>query len=329
MAQDEGRVVELTDSIIVVEYKSKERIGIQIGRQYGRAEGSIYPHDISTPLKLNAKFNKGDPIAYNTNFFEPDMLNPKQIIMKTHTVGRVALMESTQTIEDASSLSPKISQLLQTRVVKERTFVVGFKQNIRNAIPANTPVSPKDILFIIEDEITSDTDIFDSDTIESLSRLSNLAPKAKVVGTLDRYEVYYNGDIEDMSPTLRKLTQQSNKQFQSRTAGTDFMIKDGRVTEEYRVEGKALQLDTAVIKVYIVVKDNCQLGDKVVFANQMKSVVCEVLHYPVKTETGLEIDAIFSYKSFNNRIVNSPQIIGTTTTLLKKIAEKAVAVYRK
>jgi len=257
------------------------------------------------------------------------MLNPKQIIMKTHTVGRVALMESTQTIEDASSLSPKISELLQTRVVKERTFVVGFKQNIRNTIAPNTPVSPKDILFIIEDEITSESDIFDSDTIESLSRLSNLAPKAKVVGTLDRYEVYYNGDMEDMSPTLRKLAQQSNKQFQSRTTGTDFIIKDGRVTEEYRVEGKALQLDTVVIKVYIVVKDNCQLGDKVVFANQMKSVVCEVLHYPVKTETGLEIDAIFSYKSFNNRIVNSPQIIGTTTTLLKKIAEKAVAVYRK
>jgi len=329
MAEQDGRVAELSDKVIIVEYADGSKTGVKLGRQYGRAEGSIYPHDITTTLVVGKKFIKGDTIAYNTQFFEPDMLDPNRIVLKSHMVARVALMESTQTLEDASSISRHLSDMLQTRVVKEKTFTVSFKQNIRNITPTGTELTPKDILLILEDEITSGIDIFDSDTIESLSRLSNLAPKAKVKGVLDRYEVYYNGDLEDMSPTLRKFTQQCNREMTARSAGTDYPITNGRVTEEFRVEGKALQLDTAVIKVYIVVSDKASLGDKCVFANQMKSVISEVLYYDVKTETGSEIEAIFSYKSLNNRIVNSPQMIGTTITLLKKIAENAVAMYDK
>jgi len=41
----------------------------------------------------------------------------------------------------------------------------------------------------------------------------------------------------------------------------------------------------------------------------------------------VKVDALFSGKSIYNRIVTSPYIIGTTATLLKEIAKKAVAAY--
>ena len=327
MAQDDGEVIERSEHAIVVRYQNGEEVGVQLGRHYGRAEGSIYPHDIKSPLNLHDRFKKGDPIAYHSGFFEPDVLNPKQIILKTSLNAKVVFMDSTQTIEDASSISKRLSQKLRTHVIKELSYLVRFNQNVRKVLPQGTEVTPNDVLFIIEDEITSNLELFDEDTIESLARLAQYAPRAKVKGVIDRYEVYYNGELEDMSASLRKLASDSDKALRERTRYSDFPVQSGRVNEEYRVDGTPLDVDTAVIKVYIEVSDEARVGDKGVFANQMKSIFSEVMGYEVKTESGVEIDAIFSFKSINNRIVMSPLLIGTTTTLLEVIAKKAIALY--
>lgn len=329
IATQDGRTLEITDNYVSVEYKDGSIVNVPIGKSYGRAEGSIYLHELITPLKPNSKFKKDDPIVYNSSFFEEDWMNPGKIVFKTSLLSKVAFMETIQTFEDANSISRKLSEKLTTKIVKERLFVLNFNQNIRNITPIGTQLKPKDILFIVEDPITSSVDVFDEDTIESLSRLSNLTPKAKVNGILDRYEVYYNGDLEDMSPSLRKLATDFNKYISNKTKNTELHIKNGRVNEEFGVEGKSLQLDTLVIKVYIVVTDKAMLGDKVVFANQLKSVTCEVMSYDMKTENGEEIDAVFSYTSVGNRITMSPLLLGTTSTLLNVVAKKAVEIYKK
>ncbi len=52
------------------------------------------------------------------------------------------------------------------------------------------------------------------------------------------------------------------------------------------------------------------------------------MEHPVIAEDGSEIDAIFGEKSIQARIVGSPHLIGTTNTLLRVIAKKAVALYK-
>lgn len=68
---------------------------------------------------------------------------------------------------------------------------------------------------------------------------------------------------------------------------------------------------------------------KGVFANQLKTVFCDVSEKEIKTESGVVVDAIFGAKSIGDRIVLSPYIIGTTTTLLKLASKRAVEAYRK
>lgn len=46
------------------------------------------------------------------------------------------------------------------------------------------------------------------------------------------------------------------------------------------------------------------------------------------SEDGDEIEAIFGYRSIEARIVLSPIVIGTTTTLLKIIGRNAAKLYR-
>lgn len=48
----------------------------------------------------------------------------------------------------------------------------------------------------------------------------------------------------------------------------------------------------------------------------------------MRTEDGEKIDALFGYRAIAARIVLSPDIIGTTTTLLKVIGSKAVKLYK-
>lgn len=66
---------------------------------------------------------------------------------------------------------------------------------------------------------------------------------------------------------------------------------------------------------------------KAVFANQLKTVIGEVMDNEVTTESGTVIDAIFGKLSVDNRIVGSVDIMGTTNTLLDILIDKAVKAY--
>ena len=326
-AKQDGVVKSVTDKGIIIEYKDSTQHGVQLGRVFGKAEGSIYPHDIVTHLEAGKKFKKGDNIAYNTGWFEQDILDPTKIVLKKNMVVKTALLESDQTFEDSSSISIELSGKISAKTTKVKSLTVGFKQNILNPVKVGQSVTPKDLLLIIEDEITSNTDSFDEESLSVLRNLSNQAPKAKYHGIIDKIEVFYNGDKEDMSSGLRALADQSDRVLAQTCKATNKPVVTGRVDDEYRVSGTPLSLDKAEIKIYLTINTPSSVGDKGVFANQMKSVIGEVMNYSVTTKNGEKIDAIFSYRGFLNRIVNSPILIGTTTSLLKKIADKAIKIY--
>ena len=75
--------------------------------------------------------------------------------------------------------------------------------------------------------------------------------------------------------------------------------------------------------------DGTGSGDKIVFGNQLKSVLSRVMSGVNETKSGKPIDAIFGYQSISNRIVQSAELIGTTNTLLKLISKEVVDIYHK
>lgn len=328
-AKQDGKVLSVTSKGIVVEFVDGERKGISLGVVHGKAEGSVYPHTIITPLSAGQTFSKGDVLAYNTGFFEVDMLNPKQVVWKTSFNAKTVLWETNQTDEDSAFISPKIAEKMKAKTTKVRSFVIDFKQGVHKAVKPGMDVTPEDVLFILEDSITGDTGTYDEKSIESLKKFANMAPKAKVYGHIDKVEVYYHGSKEDMTPSLRTLVNQSDKDISNTYKSIGRDISNGQVTNEYRVEGNPLQLDTAEIKIYVTVHNGTGLGDKLVVANQLKGTISEVMDYTMTTESGEEIDIGFGYRSVGARIVASTDLIGTTTTLLKVIGKKAVEIYNK
>lgn len=327
-AKKPGKVVSVDKDGIIVEYDDGERQGIQLGRRYGNAAGLTMPHTVSTDLKEGDIFTLGSPIAYNVNFFERDVLDPSQLVMKSTMLARVALLESPDTFEDSSAISKSLSIKLTAEQTKIKDIVVNFDQEIHRMVQEGDKVEPESILCIIEDAMSARNEFLDEDTLDTLKVLGSPSPQAKIKGTIERIEVYYNGELEDMSESLRAIVTNSDKRIKARNISVGKKAYTGSVSDEFRIGTDPLLMDTACIRIYMGAMVAAGSGDKAVFANQLKTVIGRVYNDNVRTESGIQIDALFGATSLAARIVTSPYLIGTTTTLLKVLADRAIKAYK-
>ena len=205
-----GKVTSVTANVITVAYDDGEIVTYEIGRRFGTWVGYILPHDIRTDLKVGDTVRPNDPIVYNSQYFVRDTLDPKQIIYKQGVLARVVLWESPDTLEDSSAISPELSKLLTTQQTEIRYIKVPFDNEIRNLIKVGTVLTPDDILCRLHPRTAGNADLFDEDSMALLDTLSSSAPRAKLTGIVDKIEVLYAGELDDMSATLRLLVERSD-----------------------------------------------------------------------------------------------------------------------
>lgn len=327
-AKKDGVVVSVNESGMVVEFADGTRKGIELGRRFGNAAGLTLAHEVVADVVAGQTFKVGDLLCHNTGFFERDTLNPGAVVWKAGAIVKTVLLESTDTLEDSSAISQRVSNLLMTKTTKVRKIVVNFDQSVHRLVKVGQRVSSEDILCIIEDAITANNHLFDEESLDTLRNLSAQVPLSKAKGVIERVEVFYHGDKEDMSESLRQLTNMSDRDMARRHKSSGRKAFTGSTDEGFRVDGEPLALDTVAIQIYITADVGAGVGDKGVFANQMKTVFGKVMERELKTETGTVVDCVFGYKSVYDRIVNSPVIIGTTTTLLDVIARRAILAYK-
>ncbi|MBN22758.1 MAG: hypothetical protein CL678_15845 [Bdellovibrionaceae bacterium] len=328
-AKQDGEVTSVTADGIVVTYADGSVRRIELGRRFGTVAGATVPHTVITDLKEGDKVVKGDILAFNTGYFARDPINPKTVAWKAGILVTTAFLESPDTLEDSCAISEKVAEQMTTQTTKIKNVVVKFDQVIHNLVKPGVKLDLSSILCTIEDPVTANSDLFDEDSLDTLRMLSAQTPRAKFVGTVERIEIYYNGDKEDMSESLRELSVKSDTQIRKRykVQGRGNNVT-GRVDSSMRVDGNPLESDTAVIKVYITASVPAGVGDKGVFGNQMKTVIGRVMTGINRTESGVDLGAIFGWNSVTARIVESPVIIGTTNTVLKLGSRRAVDIYR-
>lgn len=326
-AKAAGKITKLSPKAITVTYEDGSSKTVELGRRFGVAAGAVMPHEVVTSLKLNDHVEAGDCIAYNTNYFELDKLNPKQAVWKAGVLLKTAIMESTDTLEDSSAISERAAALMETKLTEIRSITVTFDQSVRNLLPVGSTVDAESILCTIEDAVSAQNNLLDDDSLDTLRLIASNTPRAKAKGVIEKIEVFYHGDIDDLSPTLQELAQASDRDRKREARELGKQYSPGRVDDALRVDGNPLPQDHLVIRVYITKTVPAGVGDKGVVANQMKTIFGRVLAGRNETESGVPIDAIFGYQSISDRIVLSPEIMGTTNTLLKVISLRAVAVY--
>jgi hypothetical protein len=320
-AKGKGKVIALSEDVLAIQYddSSLAEDRIKIGREYGVVTGTTVPHDIMTDLKVGDRVDLDDVVAWNTGFYERDFLQPRQVVWKAGVIVRTALMELPITHEDSSTLSESLAQRITMNTSEVRELSLTFKQQIRNLVTVGQELSAEDILCIIVDDIGGN-DLFDDQTTANLSLLSRNSPRSKYDGKVGKIEVFYRGELEDASATVRALISQADRERirKAKALGQDPLT--GEIED--------LDIDTVLIRIYIDGQNGAADGDKVVFGNQMKSVVGQVMRGRNESLDGKPIDAIFGFTSIANRIVYSPFIMGTTIPLLRLITQRALKAYR-
>ncbi len=270
----------------------------------------------------------GDAIVYNDGFFEPDFFDPTKVVMKNSMNVKVVLWESYQTLEDASSISKKLSEKFTTKITKIKDIIVTFDQSVSKLVKVGDSVDSDSILCIIEDSVTANNNLFNENSIDTLRLISAQTPRARVKGIVEKIEIFYHGDKDDMTTSLRKLADDNDKELTKLANSLGTNAYTGSVDSGLRIDNDPLGLDNLCIRIYITSSTGAYVGDKAVFSNQLKSVVSEVLDNDLVTEDGQVIDAVFGSRSISDRIVLSPYIIGTTNELLEVVAKRAIQAYR-
>lgn len=324
-SEQDGKVIDVSDKHLTLEYKDGNRVQVELGTIYGTANGTYVPQRIETDMSKGQKFKAGHVVSWNTGFFQRDYFDTTQVNWKAGCLVNVALMESVDTLEDSCAVSEHLGNGLSTEMTAVRNVVLDFNQGVSDLVKVGDEVDLETILCTLEDPLTAENSYFDSDGMDSLKALGQLNPKAKNKGIVERIEVLYNGDTGDMSKSLKTIVNRADKERAERVKRLDLGESyTGKVNEPINVEGRRLVLDQAVVKIFITKSIPAGVGDKGVLGNQLKTIIGRVMTGTNETESGEPIDVIFGRQSIANRIVLSPDLMGTTNRVLE-VLSKAVA----
>lgn len=323
-----GVVKEVNKKSVVVEYPDGEVIAIETGRIFGKWSGKVIPHEIICPVKVGDKLDVGAVIAYNKHYFQPDVLDPSQVLLKPGVLARTVLWESTGTLEDSCGMSRKFASKLGTSSSHPRYIPIRYDQEIMNLLKVGEMVDPESILCTVYNPVGGALDVYQGENaLNTIQDLESLNPKAEHTGKVEKIEIFYCGENDEMSESLRMVVDASDTRIYRERKEMRQRTVDGRVDPGYRIDGKTMHDGMAMLVVYITGNTAMGIGDKCVFANQMKSVVGNIYPEPMTSKDGKEIDCDFGYLSIMNRIVNSAILTGTTNTLLVALGEMVVHAY--
>lgn len=329
MATEDGVVTDITKNAIVVKLANSGEKRYPLGKRFGKWQGKVVPHDCVTELKVGEKFKAGATITYNPAFFQYNWV-AGTISLKMGVLATVALVENNDTIEDSSAMSTSLANKMSTKIVENRDILVKFDQEIENLIKVGTEVEYETSLCNLLDTLaTASSDkFFTGESKELLKDLNTLNKKAEVKGKVVAIEVTYSGDAEEMTDSLRSVVEKADREQSQMFRDRGKPRVDGYASPGFRLDGTVLELNTCIVRVRIEVVQEMRNGSKSVTSHQMKSVTGRVWDKPYETESGREIDEFFGYQSLQNRIVNSPEIIGTTGNLMVAATKSVIKAYR-
>lgn len=327
-AEQDGEVTALNEKGMVVTYANGTTRSLALGRRFGKAASLVFPHQLETEFTLNQKMKKGDVLAYNARYFQPNLLAPGQVVWKGGLLVTTAIMENADTLEDSSVISARVAEELETELTTVRDIVVSFDQAVHGLVNVGDEVDIESILCTIEDAVTAENNLFDEQSLDMLRLLSANTPRAKYKGLVEKVEVFYHGEVDDMSASLGEIASSGDRERKRSARALQQPTMTGKVDSSTRIQGKPLPADNILIRIYITGPASAGVGDKAVFANQMKTVVGRVMSGENQTASGVPLDAIFSYQSISNRIVRSPELIGVCNSLLRLISKRVAKAYR-
>jgi hypothetical protein len=237
------------------------------------------------------------------------------------------LWEAVDTLEDADSISKDFSKRLVTGTTEKRRVKVPADHDFEFLCEEGNHVDPETILCTLRPPMSGMSSHYNQDALDALDALNTLTPKAKYEGVIERIEVMYTGQLDDMSPSLQEIVTKYDSKLYRLNKKLGIPVLAAKIDPNYSIENVDVGENQVVVTFYITEEVGAGIGDKLVFGNQMKSIISNVVEKPYIAEDGTVVDITFSRQSVANRIVNSIDLIGTSNTVLSLIEKEAIELW--
>lgn len=284
-------------------------------------------------VKAGDRFQAEDVLAYNPGFFEPG--EGKQVDWKHGTPATVAFMDRSETYEDACQISKAFAEKLRTTPAHVRHIEMTRRTVVHDHVKIGRHVETTDHLVILEDEeLDAIQSVDNEDTLELLASLNRKMPRARHHGQVVAIDVHYACDLGDLHPSLQKLARVANARTRKIHEAHEGTLKDGTapppskipVGTRYR-NMEFLDTDKVVISFTITEDAGMGLGDKLVLSSAAKSVVSAISEEQFRTESGKDIDVVFSSSGVSDRLLSSWLVQGMGEVILEGLEDQVVSDY--
>ena len=158
-------------------------------------------------FKQGQRFNKDDVLAKNPNYFKGN--TGKNVTYSTGRLCNIAVANLDATMEDSSMISSGMSKAMTAKITMKKDVVLGPNANIEYLVKPGAKVKTGDDLVIFD---TS----FEDDSINTLlggldevvGELTKNTLHSKYTGRIVDVNLYWNHDIEEYSPSVRKIIEE-------------------------------------------------------------------------------------------------------------------------
>lgn len=300
-----GKVTEVSDYGMVVEYDDGSTDKFPLGYEIGKGAGEYHKHMKVTDRAVGYSFKAGEILAFDQMFFARDPIDNTRVVWLSGGNARIALFEDQFTFEDSIGIVKGFAEASTSPFLKPNEFTIDASQSIKMHVKVGDEVEYDQILCDIQNPESAAFDYEDAEEFAGLDRLGIKQIKAKQSGKITKIDVVYNGDPEGWDESLRAFIKKQDAVRGKIASYKQMTAPTGNVGGNTSVGKSKLYPDTAVVLIYIDNKIKTTTADKFVVGNQMKGTVGFIYENPIYTADGRPVDIIFSLKSLLNRMVLS------------------------
>lgn len=326
-AKQDGKVIKIDEDnhLVTIQYNDKSHDIIDIGEVIMKnGGGGIYlSSQLKHKLKVGQKFNQGDVLAYNKDFF--DNYNDGEVSLKAGVLSKIAIISGYFNYEDSGLITNKLADSMTSRYITKKDIVLGKNSNVIDIVNIGDMVNVGDPLLIFDESYEDEglnklLDNLSADTKEIFDKTSKIPVKSSYSGRVADIKVYYTVEKSELSKTMQKAIGKINKfkmekekaikKFVDNPNSLDIVVDPTEKVEAKYNKVKGVDVGEGVyFEFYIEQETRMGVGDKFTFFTALKAVTGEVVPLGLEPFTASrpheEISAFLSPISILARMTGS------------------------
>lgn len=354
-ADQDGVVIEHDEKaeIMVVEYKDGSHRAINLGKNIVKNGGGGFElsNVLVTDLKVGDKFKQGETLGWHKEFFKK--IPGQGVRMCVGALVKVALYSTYNTYEDGTFITESLAEKCETEMVFRIKCVLGRNANVFNMVKVGDEVVVGQPL-IEFDESFEEADINallaslgdDEELKDAVISNNKNAKKADKSGTIEEIKIYSASELDELSPSLRKIVSDYYKKIDRKTAilnkydKSEGIIKCGvMITEssgttqpnKYGVIRGEKVNDGVLIEFSLKHAEPLEIGSKLANFSPLKNVVGEVVPAGFEPHSELHpeeiVETIISPSSILARMVASVYLTIFGNKVIVELKRKLYTIY--